>query len=82
MEVLGLGQSKEEGEEGGGGGAGGGTVREVVFIENENGVQVQFPQDLSQTETVGRAYAWRTVGIVAKTDESGSEEERKAGATT
>jgi hypothetical protein len=56
-------------------------VREVVFIEGEEGLQVQFPQDLSQTETVGRGYAWRTVSIIAKPKDA-SEEGENEGAPT
>ena len=61
-DVLDLGKSSTDGGDGG-------NVREVVFIEGAEGVQVQFPQDLSETETVGRGYAWRTVSIIAKANE-------------
>jgi hypothetical protein len=47
-------------------------VRQVVFIEGEEGVAIEFPKGLSQTETVGRGYAWRTVSVIATPKEGKS----------
>lgn len=72
-------EEEEEGE--------GDEIRQVVFIEGEEGVAIQFPKGLSQTETVGRGYTWRTVSVIATPKEaltqsaSRDTEEEKAAAS-